>query len=983
MENRSASENLLDTARSIFETVSTTKQVLIQKHNFDKFSSFLDETAIFLQNLSKSESMNPDSVNSSLENLKTEIRSSNHLALECTNGNKMYLFLSCKRILEDLENNTKNINKLCEIMSDGPTELPTSDVKYEVSELEEKILQKIEKGIEDRNIDRSFASEVLASIAQFVGISNEHNVIKTEFENFKNVINSIESRTEASRMEQIISLLSDADIITTPREKEIKYFTKRNSLGWQLLEALPSFYCPITADVMDDPVETSSGHTFERAAIMRWLEGGNNVCPLTKMPLSKVGLRPNKTLRQSIEEWRNRNIMISIALMKPELQSNDEEEVMGSLVKLRDLCKSSEVHREWIVMEEYVPIIAGLVCEKNGEMRMHALAVLCCLAKDGDDNKERIANVNNSITYIVRSLARKVEESVLALQLLLELSRSLYVRELIGGVQGCILLLVTLANSDDAQASKYAEEVLDNLAFLDENVVQMAKSKFFKPLLQRLCEGPLSMQTVMAEALADVELTDHNKLSLSKDGAIKPLLKMLDQPDIDIKSASVRALENLSGVTQNGLQLIKEGAKAPLFDLLFCHTLSSSSAKLREHVAKTIMHMAESTASPEAFEERVVLIESEDDVFKLFSLISYSGPDMQETLLLTFRALCGSSCGLNIRTNLQQICAVKVLVQLCELDDLPAVRQNAVKLLYLLTQDGDHETFTQHITNKCITTLVKIIETSDGPTETSKAMGIISNLPHNPQISDPNVLKAISDCLTFKNPHSSHEKELLEYSAQALIRFTVPTNIESQLKVAELDLIPVLVKLLSIGSPLTKRNICVSLKQFSENSRGLSLPIKQPRFLGCCFASSENDKCIVHSGICSVETSFCLLEANAVKPLVRVLGENDDEACEASLDTLLTLIDGVQLQNGCKVIEEAEGVIAITKMLNSSCTNLQEKALGALQRIFRIVEFKTKYGKSAQIPLVDITQRGSRDAKSMAAKILAQLNVLNEQSSFF
>lgn len=97
--------------------------------------------------------------------------------------------------------------------------------------------------------------------------------------------------------------------------------------------------------------------------------------------------------------------------------------------------------------------------------------------------------MNDSITHIVRSLARKVEESMLALQLLLELSRSICARNLIGSVQGCILLLVTLANSDDAQASRHALEVLDNLAFLDENVVQMARTKFFKPLLHRLSKG--------------------------------------------------------------------------------------------------------------------------------------------------------------------------------------------------------------------------------------------------------------------------------------------------------------------------------------------------------------------------------------------------------------------------------------------------------------------------------------------------------------
>ena len=79
-----------------------------------------------------------------------------------------------------------------------------------------------------------------------------------------------------------------------------------------------------------------------------------------------------------------------------------------------------------------------------------------------------------------------------ALQLLLELSRIENVRNLIGDVQGGILLLVTLANSDDAQASKYAQELLDSLSFNDKNVMEMARAKFFRPLLQRLFEGTAS-----------------------------------------------------------------------------------------------------------------------------------------------------------------------------------------------------------------------------------------------------------------------------------------------------------------------------------------------------------------------------------------------------------------------------------------------------------------------------------------------------------
>ncbi|KAL8050726.1 hypothetical protein ABFX02_06G099400 [Erythranthe guttata] len=999
MEN---SKNLHDIAQSASEASQIARQTLIQKENFKKFSSFLERLSFSLKESSKFDAVrDSETLNRAIENLKAEIEAAKQLGTECAEGNRIYLLLNCKKIAGELDKTSKNISHALIPFTSGSFELESnnilanlcknmSDTQYQVSAIEQEILQKIETGIEDRRIDRSYASNLLVHIAESLGISCESSELKMEFERFKKEIENIESSTEALRMEQIIRLLSNADMVTTPKEKEIKYLTKRISLGRHLLEPLPSFYCPIKLDIMEDPVETPAGHTFERAAIEKWLMSaeGNSLCPMTKMPLSRSSLRPNRVLRQSIEEWRNRNIMISIASMKPEIQSNDELEVLRCLNKLRDLCETSQMHREWIVMEDYIPIVAGLLSAKTSEFRVRSLAVLYYLAKDSDDNKERIVKENDSIVYIVRSLARKVEESLSALQLLLELSRITHIKTLIGGTQGCILLLVTLANSDDPQASKYAQEVLKNLAFVDTNIIQMARAKFFKPLLHRLCEGPVSIQITMADTLAEVELTDHNKLCLFRDGALHPLLQMLRNSDIDVKAAAVKALQNLSGVAQNGLRLIKEGAKESLFELLFCHSLSSSSSKLREQVARTVMHLAMSTTSSEASEEQISLVETEEDIFKLFSLISYSGPDMQETLLLTFLALCKSPTGSQIRNDLRQISAVKVLVQLCELDDL-SVRAAAVKLLYRLTQDGDHTTFLDHVNKKCTENLVKIIETSKNEEEAAAAMGVISHLPRNLQISehllDSGGLEVIFDCLNYKNTHTPHVKELVENAAEALSRFTVSTNPMWQKRVAEAGMIPVLVKLLSTGPPLAKSHAAVSLKQFSESSGSLSSPVKMGGVLGCCFGSPPANVCQIHGGVCSTESSFCLLEAGAVGPLVAVLGENDDlRVCEASLDAILTLIDGVQLQSGCKVLDEGGALVQMIKILNCSCTNeLQEKMLGALQRIFRLVEYKTKYGKSAQMSLVDITQRGSSGAKSLAAKILVQLNVLNEQSTFF
>lgn len=74
----------------------------------------------------------------------------------------------------------------------------------------------------------------------------------------------------------------------------------------------------------------------------------------------------------------------------------------------------------------------------------------------------------------------------------MELSKIDFIRDQIGNAQGCILLLVKLSAGDNAQAAKDARDLLENLSSLDKFVIIMAKSNYFKPLLQRLSSGVFS-----------------------------------------------------------------------------------------------------------------------------------------------------------------------------------------------------------------------------------------------------------------------------------------------------------------------------------------------------------------------------------------------------------------------------------------------------------------------------------------------------------
>ena len=65
------------------------------------------------------------------------------------------------------------------------------------------------------------------------------------------------------------------------------------------------FTCPITTELMVDPVICSDGHTYERYAIEEWFKHGKDTSPKTNLPLANRNLIPNIALRQGIEAYKN------------------------------------------------------------------------------------------------------------------------------------------------------------------------------------------------------------------------------------------------------------------------------------------------------------------------------------------------------------------------------------------------------------------------------------------------------------------------------------------------------------------------------------------------------------------------------------------------------------------------------------------------------------------------------------------------------
>ena len=63
--------------------------------------------------------------------------------------------------------------------------------------------------------------------------------------------------------------------------------------------------CPLTHELLIDPVMTEDGHTYERAVLERWLSS-HDTDPLTGVVMRDRTLRPNVLVRGMCRKWNDR-----------------------------------------------------------------------------------------------------------------------------------------------------------------------------------------------------------------------------------------------------------------------------------------------------------------------------------------------------------------------------------------------------------------------------------------------------------------------------------------------------------------------------------------------------------------------------------------------------------------------------------------------------------------------------------------------------
>ncbi|EFJ33707.1 hypothetical protein SELMODRAFT_167271 [Selaginella moellendorffii] len=999
------SELLARVLVQIAETVVAAKDVLIEKESFSQLARYLEKIRPLLVELQDKIADDVPPLRKSLETLSKEMRKSQELIAHCSSKSKIYLLINCRSIVSQVQGITQEIGRCLSLVPMASMNLSADtrqnamgllqdmqSAQFKATLAGEEIVGMIENGVRTRRLDSNFSNDLLLQIAHAVGVPVNPVALRQELLQFKKEKEEIElhkDQAEAYQLEQIIGILNAADAATTAAEKESTYRRKKSFGGIHALPPLQTFCCPITQEVMEDPVEIASGQIFERSAISKWFSAGKRTCPTTKVELDSLEVKPNFALRQSIEEWKERNVIIGIGVARSKILSDNQDDIHSGLRDLQKLSEEKSLHRYWIASERLIPEIVRLLKDGGRDTRRRALETLCSLAKS-DEIKEEIT-AESAIPIIARSLARDVGESRQAVALLLELSKIPTSLEQIGKAQGCILLLVAMLRSENSSAVEDARQLLANLSGTDANVIQMAEANHFGPLISRLDEGSDATKILMATALSEMSLTDESKATLGKTGAIQPLASMLSSGKPEFQQPALGALASLSTYPSNREAMIAANVLPPLLQLLF--SIASVVMALKVQAAATIANISSWDGSVAGDQGDVVdkfrILQSEDTVARLLAMLKLTDPSVQAHILYGLVAMCSRSSAKTLRLSLRHAGAMALLISLFLEAEDQEVRTGSLKLVFWISRDTTGKDLASHVDSPCMEALVKFITSSQDAGASSAALGIIGILPQaDAQVMRllqqarvlPAAIDALSEALSrisTKEPYNT----LLENVAGALLLFTNPSNVEVQTQAA--GVIPSLVRLLEVGTPLARSRAATALGQFSENSGKLSS--RAPASRGCCslFGPRRDLGCPVHGGKCSVRSSFCLVEAWAIAPLVQTLGNEDGLVHEAALGALTTLLYDDTWENGVHVIAQAQGVRPVVRLLTSGSAGAKEKAVWMLEKFFRFREYQEEYGRAAQMPLIDLTQRGSASTRQLAAKILAHLNVLHDQSSYF
>ncbi|KAG6499886.1 hypothetical protein ZIOFF_039697 [Zingiber officinale] len=321
------------------------------------------------------------------------------------------------------------------------------------------------------------------------------------------------------------------------------------------------FHCPISWELMGDPVIMSTGQTYERGYIEKWLEAGHDTCPKTQQKLSNTSLTPNHVLRSLIVQWCVENGVdpperpskpqsvcsagehAKVIDLLRKLSSQNLEEQRSAAGELRLLAKQNADNRICIAEAGAIPLLVSLLCTNDIRLQEHAVTAILNLSIC-EENKGKII--------------------------------------ICGAVPGIVHILKT----GSTEARENAAATLFSLSVVDRNKVIIGESGAIPPLVLLLREGSQRGKKDAARALFNLCIYQGNKGRAIRAGVIQTLMTLLLDPEGAMMDEALAIMANVSSHPEGKAAITAAEALA-----LLVKVIRSGSTGNKENAAAVLVHL--------------------------------------------------------------------------------------------------------------------------------------------------------------------------------------------------------------------------------------------------------------------------------------------------------------------------------------------------------------------------------------------------------
>ncbi|KAL1318092.1 U-box domain-containing protein 40 [Arachis ipaensis] len=352
----------------------------------------------------------------------------------------------------------------------------------------------------------------------------------------------------------------------TPKLKWRKIFTlQRSPPSSKPIQTPPpeEFICPISGNLMADPVIVSSGHSFERASVQscKDLNFTPQLSDGTTPDFSTV--IPNLALKSAISKWCHAsstllpqpphrsltdNLVRTLIFSSSSRKNNANELVGERMLTANPSCSSSS---------SSVESIATSASSSTPPAQLTAKPSFCYSSPSSSELEPTTPEAEEFISKLRSNQVFLIEES---LQNLRKLTRTNEDSRITLCTQRMLSSLRGLVASKYKMVQVNAVACVVNLSLEKTNKVRIVRSGLVPPLIEALRVGSSEAQEHASGALFSLALEDDNKTAIGVLGALPPLIHALRVGTERTRHDSALALYHLSMVQSNRTKLVKIGS---------------------------------------------------------------------------------------------------------------------------------------------------------------------------------------------------------------------------------------------------------------------------------------------------------------------------------------------------------------------------------------------------------------------------------------